>query len=127
MYENILLESGKVLRGSRISGVGGKVVDDSQNITIIAAGYGVADIIQVDAPTIFTPYVEFEMYVTIKNIGTFTDHLFVRLTNVDTGDVLKAFTSFEPVPPGNIWEQQMLVTLQQITDFHGLIEAGHTE
>ncbi len=34
MYESGLLESGKVLRGSRISVIGAKVVDDTEDFTI---------------------------------------------------------------------------------------------
>ena len=127
MYENILLESGKVFRGSRISGVGGKVVDDEQNITITAAGHGMADIVNVDAPDVFVPDVQSTMHVTLKNIGSFAERLYVKLTNVDTGEVLKDFTSFDPVLPGNLYTQEMFILLSQITDFHGLIEAGHVE
>ena len=127
MYENILLESGKVFRGSGVSSVGGKVVDDSQTITIIAAGHGMADIVNVDAPDEFVPDVQSTMHVTLENIGSFADNLFVKLTNVDTGVVLKDLMSPEPIPPGNANRQEMLVTLSQVTDFHGLIEAGHVE
>ena len=126
MYENILLESGKVFRG-RVSGVGGKVVDDSKTITITVTGEGAASIILVDAPDIFTPDVEFEMYVTYKNVGTFADKMFARLTDVDTGEVLKDMMPIYLMEPGDIREQQFLVTLSQTTDFHGRVDVGHEE
>jgi len=126
MYENILLESGKVFRGRNVSSIGGKVVDDSQNITIIAAGYGEASIVDVFYPSAFVPGMEFPIAVQIKNTGNFDAPLFIRITDVDTSTVINEAIITVPAgvtaPPFTF-----LVTLTQITDFHGLIEAGHTE
>jgi len=125
MYENILLESGKVFRGS-VSGVGGKVVDDSETITITAVGFGMADIITVNAPEFFVPGEPFFINVTIMNVGSFDDVLFIRLTDVDTGTILGE--SEISVPAGERAPYVPLgVTLTQTTDFHGLVEVGHSE
>ena len=95
-------------------------------IIIGITGEGLGTIVDVDAPSSFTPDTEFEMYVSMRNDGE-EDRLFVRLTDVDTGAILKEFTTTYPTPSGNIVHQQMLVTLQQTTDFHGRIDVGHLE
>jgi hypothetical protein len=127
MYENILLESGKIFRGSRVSGVGGKVVDDSQTITIlVATGYGTATIVEVTNPYVFMPGVAFPIMVQIKNTGNFDDVLFIRITNTDTG-AIEGEANIS-VPAGQVAPPfTFLTTLIQTTDFHGLIEAGHDE
>ena len=126
MYENILLESGKVFRGSGVSSVGGKVVDDSQTITITAVGFGMADIVDVNYPPAFMPGMTIPILITIKNVGNFDDVLFIRLTNVDTGAILNE-ADINVAAGATIPPFLFNVTLDQITDFHGLVEAGHSE
>ena len=126
MYENILLESGKIFRGSRISGVGGQVVDDSQDITIIAAGYGMANIVSVNNPPAFVPNVMFPIIVEISNTSIFDDVLFIRITNSDTNEILGEANI--DIPAGQTAPPfPFQITLTQTTDFHGTVEAGHEE
>jgi len=122
MYENVLLESGKVFRGSWLSGVGGKVVDDSETITILVTGEGDAEIISVSVPDRFTPGVEFTVEIQVKNNG-FGDDIFARLTNTDTDDILEE--RYVEIGGNGTRTFTFPITLSQTTDFHGLVEVGH--
>jgi len=96
-------------------------------VPVSTPGEGEADIVAVEAPDVFEPDVQFVMRVTVKNTGSFADNLFVKLTNVDTGEVLQDMATTTPIEPGNTIEQMIFVTLSQVTDFHGLVEGGHLE
>lgn len=93
--------------------------------TISVTGEGKADIVAVDAPSTFTPGVAFYIYAEILNVGSIANYLFVKLTNVDTGDVLYEATSDTPIMLNEKWIQAMEVVLTQTTDFHGRVDAGH--
>jgi len=87
-------------------------------------GEGSAEIRTVNAPASFVPDVPFYVNVTIKNIGSFDDDLFVRITNSDTGAVL--CESSISVAAGTVAPYVACeLTLSQTTDFHGLVEVGH--
>jgi len=122
MYENILLESGKVFRGSGVSSVGGKVVDDSQTVTILVTGEGIANILFVTVPDTFRPGVEFEVEIQVKNNG-FGDDIFARLTNTGTGDILEE--RYVEIGGNGTRTFTFPITLSQTTDFYGLVEVGH--
>jgi len=127
MYESILLESGKVFVGSRVSGIGANVVDDSRTITIpVLISEGKATIMYITKPDTFTPGVPFNINIQLRNDGG-DDKLVVVIKNTDTGDVLVDYTSISIVPSGLGWSKAFSITLTQTTDFHGLIEAGHVE
>ena len=126
MYERLLLESGKFFIGRR-SGIGAKVVDDTEDFTIAVSlpppEEGKATIVSITKPSTFTPGVSFHIKPKMRNDGG-DDKLYVKLIDKDTGSVLKDYTS-PTILSGNIWEHDMIVTLTQTTDFHGKIEAGH--
>jgi len=128
MYESILLESGKVFIGRR-SGIGAKVVDDTEDFTIPVyipkPKEGKATIISISKPSTFTPGVSFHIKPKMRNDGG-DDNLYVKLIDKDTGSVLKDYTS-PTILSGNTWEHDMIVTITQETDFHGRIDAGHIE
>jgi len=123
----------QMFKNMQLSAIGAKVVDDTEDFTIPVAVVpeGKAVIVDIVSPSSFTPNVEFKINVRMRNDGG-ADYLYVKLIDTDTGSVLKDFTSLFKVEPGAAdhdwrWEQSMNVTLPQITDFHGRIEAGHIE
>lgn len=127
MYEKMLLESGKVFIGSRVSGIGANIVDDTENITIpVLIPEGEAVIVEIGVPSSFTPGVQFEISIMVRNDG-YDDHLFIKLTNTDTGDVLIDYTNPMITTTGQLWVYYYNALLTQITDFHGLVEVGHVE
>jgi len=127
MYESILLESGKVFLGKRVSGIGANVIDDSRDITIAVVGEGKALIISVAIPSSFTPGKSFRISPKVKNDGE-SDTLFMGLTNTDTGEVLKDPNIYTfHTASGGIWTQDWDITLTQTTDFHGRIDVGHVK
>jgi len=102
-------------------------IEATDTVPVSTPGEGEADIVDVEAPDVFEPDVQFVMCVTVENTGSFADNLFVKLTNVDTGEVLQDMATTTPIEPGNTIEQMIFVTLSQVTDFHGLVEGGHLE
>ncbi|GAH03565.1 unnamed protein product, partial [marine sediment metagenome] len=53
------------------------------------------------------------------------DIFFVRLTDRDTGSILKETTRTTLEEPGGLWTSPMYLTRTQTTDFHARIEFGH--
>jgi len=124
MYEKLLLESGKVFEGIR-SGIGENVVDHIEKFTVPVVGEGKATIVDIKKPDNFTPGVEFDIFPKVRNDGE-SDTLFMGLYDDDTGECLKSPDTYQFYTlKGNSWEQQWSVTLDQTTDFHGRVEAGH--
>lgn len=127
MYESLLLESGKVFMGSRVSGIGADVVDDTMNITIpVLIQEGLAVIVSVVAPDSFTPGVPFDIAITVRNDGG-DDNLFIKFTNTDTQEVLIDYMNPMITTTGQLWIYYYQALFTQTTDFHGLIKAGHVE
>jgi len=124
MYERLLLESGKVFDGSRISSIGAKVIDDTQDITIPVIGEGKAVILEVIAPSNFTPDVAFVISVEIRNDGE-DDYMFIIIKDRYTGDIVAEKEVY--VTKGKGWLWLAPVTLIQTTDFHGTVMVGHVE
>lgn len=125
MYEKLLLESGNEFVGSCVSGIGVNVVDDTETILIpVLIPEGKAVIVGVYAPSSFISGVPFTILIAIRNDGG-SDDLFIRVTNIDTGEIILRFVLF--VPSGVIDGRGADVTLVQETDFNGLIEVGHVE
>lgn len=123
MYERILLESGKVFEGSR-SGIGAKVIDDTQDFDIPVTGEGKAIILEVIAPSNFTPDVAFDISVEIYNEG-WSDYMFISIKDRYTGELVAEKEVW--VAKGNGWLWIAPVTLTQTTDFYGRVEVGHVE
>lgn len=124
MFEKLLQESGNKFVGSRISGISGRTVDDEEIINIPVSTEGRAVIVNVYVPSGFTSGVPFFVGVVIRNDG-WSDDLFIKVTNIDTGEVILRFVMF--VPGGAIDGRGDEVTLVQETDFNGLVEVGHIE
>ena len=100
------------------------VVDDFETGTIPVVAQGKAYLIEVIVPPNFTPNVDFHMKSRTRNDGG-DDYLFVKLTNTDTGAVLKNYTNPWITQSGGTWEHDMIVTLDQTTAFNWLVEVGH--
>lgn len=124
MNQRMLLESGKVFEGRRVSGIGADVVDDTETVFVPVYTEGIAEIVSITKPDKFVPNVSFTVGVMIKNTSAFTDRLFARITNVDTGDVL-GVESLDLLPGAVSMPIPFPITLPQTTDFTGLVEAGH--
>ena len=95
------------------------------NITVVEEEEGKATIVDIKKPDNFTPGVEFDIFPKVRNDGE-SDTLFMGLYDDDTGECLKSPDTYQFYTlKGNSWEQQWSVTLDQTTDFHGRVEAGH--
>jgi len=106
-----------------VSAVGGKVVDDSRNFTILVSiPAGKADFVSVSYPNRFTPNVPFTIVVNLKNNGG-EDWIFARLINRDTGVTVKDERKFLAAGGTATWNWS--ITLSQGTDFHAGLEIGH--
>lgn len=83
---------------------------------------GKAAIVSIIAPSEFTPGDTVNITTKILNQG-YTDSLFTRLKNKDTGTSLadKTVTVLE----NKTYDWITSIKITQTTDFHGLIEAGH--
>lgn len=101
----------------------GKFLSTTLEILVLVME-GEADITHVEAPSEFTPNVQFLIDVFVKNVGE-TDELFVRILNTDTGEILDEYA--QSVPSGHNWLHKAYITLTQTTVFHGRVEAGHEE
>jgi len=127
MYERLLLESGKVFKGRRVSGIAGNVVDDTEDITIPVIGEGKATIVEIKKPDNFTPGVQFRISPKVKNDGE-SDTLFMGLYDADTGECLKdpnIYTFY--TSKGTYWIQDWDIILDKTTDFHGTVKVGHVK
>jgi hypothetical protein len=128
MYGNVLLNSGRII-GS-ISG--SKIVDDERNVTIQAVQpEGRAAFLALGYPDRFTPGVEFEIIAVVKNDDDAPGpaYIFVRLRDSDTGNILWDETTPVIIPQGVLIPPSVStikLTLTQTTDFHGIVEIGHT-
>jgi len=106
-----------------VSAVGGKVVDDSRNFTIlVSTPEGKAAFVSVTYPNRFTPNVPFNLVVKIMNTGG-EDWIFARLINRDTGATVKDDRKFLAAGSTETWN--WTITLSQETDFHAGLEIGH--
>ncbi|GAH67916.1 unnamed protein product [marine sediment metagenome] len=127
MYEKLLLESGKFFIGRR-SGIGAKVVDDTEDFTIPVSlpptEEGKATIISITAPATFTSGVPFTIKPKIRNDGG-DDKLYLRIIDKDTNTELKH--GYITLAAGKEYVPTWSITLTQTTDFHGELEAGHVE
>jgi len=131
MYEKLLLESGKVFKGRRVSGIGVdvRVVDDTQTVLIpVFIPEGMAEIVNVDYPATFTPGVIFNMTTTVKNIGTYEDDMFVNIDNITPGYEANIGSQFQRIPKGETRDFIIpVVAVVQEIDLSAIIEAGHVE
>lgn len=96
----------------------------SVTLEILAVVEGEAAFIWVTAPSEFTPYIPFDISVTVQNNGG-TDDIFSRIINQDTGTVISELV--EHVVGGGQHVFVHTITLTQNTYFHCLIQIGHEE
>jgi hypothetical protein len=99
----------------------------TSNYTMSGVDYGIADIVVVEYPSVFVPDVAFDVVVSLTNIGDFDDNLFIKITNVDTGELLDEVYYFVPAGTSILVPHVFTLTLSQTTEFNGLIEGGHGE
>ena len=133
MYESLLLESGKVFIGSRVSGIAGRVVDDSRTITIsVFIPEGKAEIVNIVYPATFTPGVAFDITVTVKNVGNYEDDMFVNIDNITPGYEANIASQFQRIAVGASKDFIIPVGTEynpivQEIDLIALIDVGHVE
>lgn len=87
---------------------------------------GKATIVQIIKPDTFVPNEGFYIRPRMRNDGG-EDIFFVRLTDTDTGRILKETTRATTLVADGIWTSPMPITLTQTTDFHGHIQFGHLD